>query len=202
MTAGLTGRCCAGKDTVARVFLSRGWTVIDVDRIGHQALEEKAEEILRLFGPQAGDGSGGVDRRKLGAMVFSDPGKLERLEAVVHPWMAERVRTLASEAENRGEQVLLNAALLEKMGLHAICSAVILVKAPMPARLLRAMRRDGLPLCAVLRRFASQRAIGAKRLGKTVDMYSINNIGPVSGLEAKAASLEERLMAGSSRQGQ
>ncbi len=200
MILGLTGRSCAGKNAAARILHERGWLVIDVDRLGHLALEEKADEILALFGSGASDGHSGIDRSRLGAIVFADSGALNKLEQIVHPWMIGEVRRRAAEEAESGRNVLINAAILEKMGLHSLCDAVILIKAPMPLRLLRAVRRDSLPLCTVFRRFASQHGIDAKRLRKDVDMYSITNVGPLSGLESKLVRLEKRLMMGSSRQ--
>ncbi len=200
MILGLTGRCCAGKDAAARILNERGWLVIDVDRLGHLALEEMAGEILKTFGTGVSDGHGRIDRSSLGAIVFADKQELEKLERIVHPWMVEEVRRRVAAEAKPGRNVVINAAILEKMGLHSICSAVVFIKAPMPLRLLRAIRRDSLPLCTVLRRFASQRVIDAKRLRKAVDMYSISNVGPLSGLESKLVRLEKRLMMGSSRQ--
>jgi dephospho-CoA kinase len=197
---GITGRCCAGKDAAARILHERGWLVIDVDRLGHLALEEKADEILAVFGSGASDGHRGIDRGRLGSIVFADTGALKKLERIVHPWMIGEVRRRAADEAESGRNVAVHAAILEKMGLHTLCDAVIFIKAPMPLRLLRAIRRDSLPLCTVLRRFASQRGIDAKRLRKAVDMYSISNVGPLSGLESKLLRIEKRLLMGSSRQ--
>ena len=59
-----------------------------------------------------------------------------------------------------GADVIVNAAILHHMGLDVLCRAVVFVTAPFPARLLRAMRRDRLPLRDALARITSQKEIG------------------------------------------
>ena len=87
MVVGLTGKYCAGKNEAARVFAERGFRVVDVDRLGHQALEASRDEIAARFGPGVMDPHGGVDRKKLGKLVFGDRKKLRDLEDIVHPLM-------------------------------------------------------------------------------------------------------------------
>ncbi|MDA8411300.1 MAG: dephospho-CoA kinase, partial [Treponema sp.] len=90
---GLTGGYCAGKNTVAEMLERRGWTSIDVDRLGHQALEIARDEVVgrfdaetrERFGRGLIDAEGRLDRKLLGAIVFSDPRKLAAHEAIIHP---------------------------------------------------------------------------------------------------------------------
>jgi dephospho-CoA kinase len=177
MVLGLTGRYCAGKDAVARILERRGFRVLDVDRIGHEVLEERREEVAAAFGPGVRRADGSIDRRALGRIVFADPDALARHEAIMHPAMVERVRALTAAERGAGRDVAVNAALLRRMGLDRLCDAVLEVRACFPRRFLRGLRRDRLGPVQVLRRMRSQHG-GPRRLNsKTpgVDTYTVRN---------------------------
>jgi dephospho-CoA kinase len=177
MVLGLTGGYCAGKDAVARILERRGFRVLDVDRIGHEVLEERGEQVAAAFGPGVRREDGSIDRRALGRIVFADPAALARHEAIVHPAMVERVRALAAAERAAGRDVAVNAALLRHMGLDRLCDAVLEVRACPLLRLLRGLRRDRLGPVQVLRRMRSQRA-GPGRLNRKtagVDTYTVRN---------------------------
>jgi dephospho-CoA kinase len=154
---GLTGGYCAGKDAVARILERRGFTVLDVDRIGHEVLEERRDAVAAAFGGSVRRADGSIDRRAVGRIVFADPAALARLEGIVHPAMVERVRSLAAAETAAGRDVVVNAALLRHMGLDRYCDAVVEVRARAFRRFLRGLRRDGLGPVQVLRRMRSQR---------------------------------------------
>jgi len=177
MIIGLTGRYCAGKDSVARILERRGFQVLDVDRIGHEVLGERREEVAAAFGSGVRRPDGSIDRRELGRLVFADPAALARHEAIVHPAMVERVRALTDAARTAGRDVAVNAALLSRMGLDRICDAIVEVRACFPRRFLRGLRRDRLGPMQVLRRMRAQRAAPRRLNRKTpgVDTYTVRN---------------------------
>jgi dephospho-CoA kinase len=177
MVIGLTGRYCAGKDAVARILELRGFQVLDVDRIGHEVLGERREEVAAAFGPDVRRPDGSIDRRALGRLVFADQAALARHEAIVHPAMIERVRALAAAARAQGRDVAVNAALLAHMGLDRLCDAVVEVRSCFPRRFLRGLRRDRLGPVQVLRRMRSQRLQPRRLNRKTpgVDTYTVRN---------------------------
>jgi dephospho-CoA kinase len=195
MVLGLTGRYCAGKDLVASLLAERGWIVIDVDDLGHGALTARAADVIAAFGSDVGDGKGGIDRRRLGARVFGDDEALARLEAIVHPEMVREVRRRINDVGIEGK-VIVNAAILEKMGLDKLCGAVLFVAAPMPLRFFRALLRDALPPQRILQRFSAQKSIDAKRLRKDVDTYTIYNVGSIRYLRKKVLRIEANLLKG------
>ena len=81
---GITGPTGAGKTTVLKEIEALGGAVIDCDAVYHEMLESDRalqENLERAFGPLR-DGQGAIDRKKLGALVFGDPAKLERLNAI------------------------------------------------------------------------------------------------------------------------
>ena len=209
MVVGLTGGYCAGKDVVARVLAARGYTVIDVDALGHDALRVMAAEVFKAFGASVRSPDGSVDRKALGKIVFADPVSLARLELIVHPVMVNDVRRRTAAM---GGDVLINAAILHHMGLDLLCDAVVCVRAPLVARVFRAMRRDRLTFCAALSRIrASGRADarhGFSASGRAdarhgfsppqfndspVDTYTVRNKGSMRSLEHRVARLDQRL---------
>jgi dephospho-CoA kinase len=190
MVIGLTGKYCAGKDSVARVFEAHGFSVIDVDALGHEALAARAGQVVETFGSLVGTARGDVDRTALGRIVFRDPGALSRLEAIVHPPMVQRVKELIAQG---GRDIVVNAAILHHMGLHRLCGAVVCVCAPLVVRLVRALRRDGLTVRDALARVGSQRGICPQSNDPPVDTYIVRNGGSTRSLERRVARLALRL---------
>jgi dephospho-CoA kinase len=193
MVIGVTGGYCAGKSVVSAVLRKMGFSEIDVDEVGHAVLREKAAEVIRAFGEGIRAADGGVDRKKLGAIVYSDRKELSRLERIVHPEMVAKVKAALVSA--RGD-ALINAAILYKMGLDSLCDAVFRVTAPVPIRLIRAKRRDGVTLRHVLARLLSQRGIRLKSKGSAVDIYTVRNGGSLGSLERSVRSALERTKRG------
>ena len=126
---GLTGGFGTGKSTVAGMFQELGAWIIDADRIAHEALRKESPvyaEIAKLFPDAAA--AGDLDRKKIAEVIFAQPEKKKRLEALVHPYVFERMEQEISEAE---EAVLvLDVPLLFETGLNVRCDAVCVVDAP------------------------------------------------------------------------
>jgi dephospho-CoA kinase len=165
VTVGVTGRYCAGKNAAAEFLRDRGYRVVDVDRVGHEVLSERAAEVAARFGDAVLADGGQIDRRALGRLVFSDPDALRSLERILHPEMVRRVAEIA----DREARAVINAAILFHMGLHRYCDLVICVRALFVVRLVRALRRDGLGLFEATRRLRAQRGICPKRPDPAVD---------------------------------
>ncbi|MDR0387164.1 MAG: dephospho-CoA kinase [Treponema sp.] len=196
---GLTGTYCAGKNHVARLFEERGIPVLDVDKLGHKALEIERDAVVARFGRAVLGPGGEVDRRRLGALVFGNAGELAALQEIVHP-VANRL-TMEWIADQKGRPCVINAALLHKSAAMDRLDAVILVKAPVLTRLLRARKRDRLPWADLIKRFASQREFTAQYFARKSDIYTVYNRGCTlacarlwrSGLEKRVASVITRL---------
>jgi len=190
MVVGLTGRYCAGKDTVARALGARGYRIIDADALAHDVLAEQARIVIAAFGQGVQAPGGGVDRRALGRIVFKDAAARERLEAIIHPPVVARIRQQLAEAPG---DAVINAPLLHKAGLHALCDAVLFVRAPALIRLVRAMRRDSLSLQDAIARLSSQGEVRPQLNGPAVDTYNVPNWGSARALQRRIARLDRRL---------
>ncbi|HOZ72401.1 MAG TPA: dephospho-CoA kinase [Spirochaetales bacterium] len=189
MILGLTGGYCAGKSSAAAALHEAGWTVIDVDALGHAALERSAPEVARLLGPGALKADGAPDRRAIGAMVFADPVLLARYEAIVHPAMNALVEEAVSRA---GPRACVDAAILYRLPIVAACDTIIEARAPLALRLIRGRARDGLGALAMLGRIRSQRPLrdaGKAWKGKTVVVW--NALGE-DGFKRRVVGLAER----------
>ncbi|MDR0409798.1 MAG: dephospho-CoA kinase [Spirochaetaceae bacterium] len=169
---GLTGLYCAGKNFIGKIFERKGFAVLDVDKLGHIALENKKDTIAECFGGIFLKTDGSVDRRALGEYVFSRSDRLAILEKIVHP----EVNDLTMEWLEAHKDIpcVINAALLHASCVFTMLDAVVFVKAPYIIRMLRARKRDGLSWNEIRKRFASQRFdIAIKNAG----VYYINNWG-------------------------
>jgi dephospho-CoA kinase len=175
---GLTGLSCAGKNHVAGLLEKRGIPVLDVDKLGHEALTLETVAVAARFGGGVLDETGAVDRKKLGALVFGKPEELAALESIVHP-AANRLTT-AWIARQEGRPCVVNAALLHRSSAFERLAAIILVQAWLPVRLYRARKRDRLPLAVVLKRFHAQRNFMSQYLVKGADIHRVYNnpLGP------------------------
>src|ERR1700687_6191917 len=89
---GLTGGIASGKTAVAAMLREMGFAVLDADSLAHKLIEPGQpayDEVVQEFGPSILATGGRVDRAKLGAVVFNERAKLDRLNAIVHPRVAE-----------------------------------------------------------------------------------------------------------------
>ena len=175
---GLTGRYCAGKNHVASNFEHRGIPVLDVDKLGHDAIKTSRDALLECFGIGIVGQSGEIDRKRLGTIVFSDSEQLAKLEAIVHPKMVETCIRLLEDYRMQGYGcVVLNAALLHRMKLDVLCDAICYVSSPVCLRFVRGIRRDSVTIRSFLRIERSQKDIGVKDLRGAATIHVLRNWG-------------------------
>ena len=141
---GLTGSIGMGKSAVAAMFRGLGVPVFDADAAVHLLQGPGGaclQPIERAF--PGSTGPGGVDRQKLGAAVFGDPDALARLEAIVHPEVAELRRTFLADNTDARLIVFDIPLLYEKTGQHGL-DAVVVVSAPAALQRERVLARPGM----------------------------------------------------------
>ena len=157
----VTGPMASGKNYICSQMEKDGWTSIDADILVHQAIEQVKDKILAKFVPFAEqqhikltNNDGTINRRALGRLLFSFPELLQIQESIVYPIIIQQIL----EFINEHEKTIINATLLYKTPqLLAYCDKVIYVTSPFFKRLIRARRRDKLPLTQILKRFHAQR---------------------------------------------
>ncbi len=140
---GLTGSIGMGKTTTAAMFAEAGIPVWDADAAVHRLYAPGGAGVLALSGdfPEAVSDQG-VSRETLKALLAATPARLSRLEALIHPLVAEdRAHFLRATAE---DLVLLDVPLLFEKGIDAECDAVLLVTAPAELQRARVLARPGM----------------------------------------------------------
>ena len=163
---GLTGGIASGKSAVAAMLREMGFAVLDADSLAHRLIErgEPAhEEILREFGPAITDASGRINRVQLGNVVFADRAKLDRLNAIVHPRVADVVFRQFDEWERNGvrDAAFVEAALLIEAGLDKKLDGLIVAWCKPEQQLERLVAR-GLTEAEARRRIAAQLSVEEK----------------------------------------
>lgn len=157
---GLTGGICAGKSTVAGMFREEGIPVVDADGIAREIVGPGSPahgEIVRAFGKGILLADGGIDRRKLGAIVFADPSKRRKLEEITHPPIAAGIASALARLESEGHRLaIVEAALIHEKGRGGLFEAVIAVLCDKDLQVRRLVLRDGISDGMARERIASQ----------------------------------------------
>lgn len=141
---GLTGQSGAGKTTISSYLCSKGFIVIDADKISREVLKtsECKDEIAKFLGKEVFLKNGGIDRKKLAKKAFSSPENVKILNKIMHPEILKRIKLLLKEYELTQKKVVLDAPLLFETELDEICDTVIAVLADENLRLQRIINRD------------------------------------------------------------
>lgn len=130
---GLTGKMASGKTTAGQVLARAGAWLIDVDRIGHQVLDQKGSAytaVVNYFGARILDEAGQVDRRQLSRLIAQRDNYYQALNSLTHPAMRREVLRQINAAKKAGARVaVLDAALLYEMGLDRMADEVWRVEA-------------------------------------------------------------------------
>lgn len=164
---GLAGGVGSGKSCVAEILSELGAGVIDSDALSHQEINhpEVKDVLCRWWGSEVLSPDGGVNRHRVGAIVFADPVQRHKLEALLHPRIAVRRMdmTAAYEKNPRIRMIVLDSPLLYETDLDLLCDAVIFVDAPQEARVARTEATRGWPEGELLRREKLQQPLDMKR---------------------------------------
>ena len=156
---GLTGGIGTGKTQVSKSLQRHGATVINADLVGHEAYLPHTvtwREVVSAFGEDVLDDQERIDRRKLGAIVFSDPAHLQRLNSIVHPRIYAMIQDRIESFTTEGiDVVVVEAALLIEAKWTPLADEVWVVTAPQEQVLSRLMGR-GMSQDQALSRIESQ----------------------------------------------
>lgn len=188
LTVGLTGGIGAGKSEVSRLFVARGAVLIDADRIAREVVAPGTEglaAVVDAFGTEVLAEGGGLDRPKLGSIVFADPEKLAVLNSIVHPLVGIRSRALEAAAADDAV-VIHDVPLLAENGLKSLYDLVIVVDASPETQLDRLVRLRGMTEHDARARMAAQ-ATREKRL-EIADVVIDNDV-PLDELELRATEV-------------
>jgi dephospho-CoA kinase len=144
---GVTGGIASGKSTASRLLAEKGAFTINLDEIGHELLKRGSpvmDELLEAFGPDILDVSGDVSRKKLGAIVFADNAKRERLNAIMHPPIVQRSQFEARQlvAEDPNCVVVIDVPLLIEGERQELVDVIVVVTTSPENQLQRLLARS------------------------------------------------------------
>ena len=163
---GLTGGIASGKTAVAAMLREMGFSVLDADSLAHTLIEPGQpayDEVVREFGASLLDTGNRIDRARLAGIVFADPAKLARLNAIVHPRVETAVHRQFVEWSRNGarDAAFVEAALLVEAGYHKNLDGLVVTWCS-PEQQLERLRARGLTDEDARRRIAAQLLVAEK----------------------------------------
>ena len=177
MILGLTGGSGCGKTEACSVLKEYGAAVINADQVAREIVQPgfpALKELTEEFGPAVLKEDGELNRRKLGDLVFSDPDKRKKLNAITHPHITRRILAYIEESRDHW-LIVIDAPVLFESGIDKICDHTAAVIADNPTRLARIMERDGLTQAQAQARIGAQ--ISNEEYAARVDFVNENNEG-------------------------
>ncbi|HEX8464016.1 MAG TPA: dephospho-CoA kinase [Abditibacterium sp.] len=188
---GLTGDIACGKTSVAQMLEDFGAVTLDADLLVRELYADRAfaARVQALFETPILDPNAGVDRVKLGALVFGNAAQLRRLEVLVHPAVAavrkEKLRALEASGQ---KVVVLEAVKLLESGQGTVCDAIWCVVCSAQVQIERLMTRRGLSEAQARARLQNQPSREAKQnLAQPTPLVWLENDGDFAELRALVA---------------
>jgi len=179
LRVGLTGGIGSGKSAAARILGTLGAGLIDADLVGHasyRAGTEGFDKVIEAFGDDLIGSDGEIDRKKLGPIVFSEPGNLTRLNEILHPIIYSMIKTELKNMENSGEKVaVVEAAILIEANWQDLFDELWVVDTDKEEVIRRLIDRNNVTRDQALERIESQ--IGREERNGYADAIIENNAG-------------------------
>lgn len=185
----LTGSIATGKSSTVKLLEASGFHIIDADKIAHKILDEQHEAIAEKFGETLVH-EGKVDRKALGAIVFSDTSKRKELEALLHPLIYDEIERLSIEQDRLKKPYFIDIPLFFENKRYPIERSLV-VYTTEEQQLERLMQREGYTKEEALNRIHSQIPIEKKRKLAT---YVIDNSGTLTQLEKECERVKEEIL--------
>ena len=193
VVAGLTGGIGTGKSTVSAIFRGLGAYIIDADELARKSVRKGTpawKRVKDIFGEDALNPDGTINRNRLGEIVFEDEQKRKRLEEIVHPEVFKQIERQKEEIlkEERDAIIICDIPLLIESGYHRKFDKVILIYAGEKEQLSRLA--DKFSPEDALKRIRSQMPLNEK---KRYADYIIDNSGPIEETEIQCRRIFEEL---------
>jgi dephospho-CoA kinase len=157
LVVGLTGGIGSGKTTVANGFSALGVPVIDTDVLARELVEPgqpALDKIISTFGTEVTAADGRLDRNYMRQLIFTDPARKAQLEAILHPKIRQRIRTLL--ADIRSAYCIVVIPLLFETRQTDLVDRILVVDSPEKEQLTRVAARDSLSDNAIMAIINSQ----------------------------------------------
>lgn len=193
LKVGLTGGIGSGKSSAVRYFRDLGVRVLDADQIARQVVQPGGialQQIAAEFGVEALNEAGGLNRDHMRQQVFADPAARERLEAITHPLIRQRI-VQAMAAEHDTPYLIVDIPLLIEQSYPDLFDAVLVVDCTPEQQLQRVQQRDGSDVQLIKGIMAAQ-ASRAERLRHAT--HVLDNSGSPEQLHAQIAPLHQAFL--------
>lgn len=174
---GLTGGIASGKSTVSELLSVFGFKVVDADKAAREAVKKGSKglaQVREVFGDEAIDENGEMNRRYMGDLVFNHPEKRLELNAIIHPIVRDIMEEEKQEYLKQGYNVIMDIPLLFENELENTVDKVWVVYTSESIQMDRLMQRNNLSLEDAKARVYSQISIDKK--SRMAD-HVIDNLG-------------------------
>ncbi len=174
---GLTGGIASGKSTVSELLSVFGFKVVDADKAAREAVKKGSKglaQVREVFGDEAIDENGEMNRRYMGDLVFNHPEKRLELNAIIHPIVRDIMEEEKQEYLKEGYNVIMDIPLLFENELENTVDEVWVVYTSESIQMDRLMQRNNLSLEDAKARVYSQISIDKK--SRMAD-HVIDNLG-------------------------
>lgn len=185
----LTGSIATGKSTVARYLRGLGYVVIDVDAIAHDCLEMQKEALVALFGEHIIKREK-IDRKALGAIVFSNKEARQRLEGMLHPLIYDEVLALSEIEADKGRLYFIDIPLYFETERYREIRDTLVVYTPQQLQLERLIQRENITTKEAQKRIALQINIEQKRAEAK---YVLENSGTEAKLKVACQEIVQKI---------
>ncbi|MEG2650655.1 MAG: dephospho-CoA kinase [Eubacterium sp.] len=165
---GLTGGIASGKSTVSRILREEfGIPIVDADQISRDVVAPGGaalERIAEAFGSEYLLPGGGLDRKRMGALICEDTKAKNRLEGILHPIIEHHVENIIADYRARGTDLIVyDCPLLLEARQERFVDSVALVVTDIALRVRRLMERDGITEDEARKKIAIQMSDGDKQ---------------------------------------
>ena len=157
LKVGLTGGIGCGKTTVGHLFSELGVPTLDADVVARHLVEKgqpALAEIQQTFGAAVLNSDGHLDRKRLKALIFSDPDQKQRLESILHPRVFTELEQQIQRLSDPYCVVII--PLLFETGKKGFVDRILVADCPVNSQIARVRLRDSLTEAEVKAIIASQ----------------------------------------------
>lgn len=194
ITVGVTGGIGSGKTTVCKEWEKLGAKVIYADDLAKELMvndKQLRRSLTEAFGPETYNSDGTLNRSHLIRHAFEE-GRVEELNRLVHPAVARKFKEISKEAEQSGEEMVVEeAALLLNNGRPSGLDVIVIVRSDREDRLERVVKRDSVSIEKVMERDENQPDFDD--LFHLAD-YTIKNNGTLEELRLKSNRLYHQIL--------
>jgi dephospho-CoA kinase len=195
LIVGLTGGIASGKTAVSKILREEGAYIIDADQIARELVQPDTptwRELIRVFGKEILDKDGSIHRKKLAAIIFSDPEQRNLLNQIIQPRIKEEIDLRVKRIGQKDPEaiVVIDAALLVERGEHGEMDKLIVVTSTERQQIERLKEREGASEEEARKILASQMALREKV--KVAD-FVIQNEGCLEETQRKAKEVFQEL---------